>query len=96
MYRKLEDFDLSGKRVLVRLGTDVPLDQVAAAVERSGVSAVALSFSACYARCLIRDNIGELVDRLRLRVALWIGDAGVQRLPPLVQRMSLDALRGTN
>lgn len=30
------------------LGADVPLDQIVTAVERSGVSTVALSFSACY------------------------------------------------
>lgn len=34
------------------LGTDVPLEQIVAAAERSGVSTVALSFSACYARGL--------------------------------------------
>jgi hypothetical protein len=76
-------------------GEQVPLDQVVAAVERAGVKTVALSFSACYARGSLRADLDELVDRLPSGVALWIGGAGVQRLrrlPPSVQRMSLDAL----
>lgn len=82
-------------RVTLNLGTEVPLDQIVAAVERSGVKTAALSFSACYARGSIRADLEELVDRLPSGVALWIGGAGVQRLrrlPPSVQRMSLDAL----
>ena len=81
--------------MLKTLGTDVPMDQIVAAVERTGVGTVALSFSACYPRGPVRDDLKELVGRLPSGVALWIGGAGVQRLrrlPPSVQRMSLDAL----
>ena len=82
-------------RATLNLGAEVPLDQVVAAVERSGVKTVALSFSACYARGSIRADLEELVDRLPAGVALWIGGTGVQRLrrlPPSVQRMSLDGI----
>ncbi len=78
-------------------GTEVPLDQIVAAVERSGVSTVALSFSACYARArgAIRANVEELADRLPRGVAIWIGGAGVRglrRLPSSVERKSLEAI----
>ena len=79
----------------LNLGTDIPMDQVVAAAKRTGVSTVALSFSACYPRGPVRQHIQELTERLRREVTLWIGGAGVQRLtrlPPTVQRMSLDAL----
>ena len=82
-------------RATLNLGTDVPMDQIVAAVERTGVQTVALSFSACCTRGSIRADLEELVDRLPSGVALWIGGAGVQRLrrlPPSVQRMALDAL----
>ena len=79
----------------LNLGTDIPVDQIIAAVQRTGVSTVALSFSACYPRGPVRDHIQELAERLPRGVTLWIGGAGVRRLsrlPPSVQRMSLDAL----
>lgn len=82
-------------RATLNLGTDVPLDQLIAAVERSGVSAVALSFSACYARNSIRDDLEELADRLPRGVSLWIGGAGVRRLrrlPPSVEKKSLESV----
>lgn len=82
-------------RATLNLGTEVPLDQIVAAVERSGVSTVALSFSACYARGAIRANVEELADRLPRGVAIWIGGAGVRglrRLPSSVERKSLEAI----
>ncbi len=51
-------------RTPLNLGADVPLDQIVTAVERSGVSTVALSFSACYSRGSLRDDLEELADRL--------------------------------
>lgn len=86
---------MHASKATLNLGTDVPLDQLVAAVERSGVLTVALSFSACYARGSLRDDLEELAERLPQGVALWIGGAGVQRLrrlPPSVVKMSLDAL----
>jgi len=82
-------------RGTLNLGTDVPLDQVVTAVERSGVKTVALSFSACYARGSIRADLSELVARLPSGVSVWIGGAGAQRLrglPPSVVKKSLDSL----
>jgi DNA-binding transcriptional MerR regulator/methylmalonyl-CoA mutase cobalamin-binding subunit len=82
-------------RATLNLGTDVPLDQIVAAAERSGVKTVALSFSACYARGSIRDDLEEVAGRLPPSVEVWIGGAGVQRLrrlPPSVVRKSLDSL----
>jgi methanogenic corrinoid protein MtbC1 len=82
-------------RATLNLGTDVPLDQIIAAVERSGVSAVALSFSACYARNSVRDHLEELADRLPQGVGIWIGGEGVRRLrrlPPSVEKKSLESI----
>ena len=79
----------------LNLGTDVPMDQVVAAAQRTGVATVALSFSACYPRGSIRSDLEELAARLPGGVTIWIGGTGVRRLsrlPPSVQRMSLDAL----
>jgi len=55
----------------------------------------AISFSACYPRGPVRDHIEEIAERLPQGVTVWIGGAGVRRLPRLptsVLRMSLDAL----
>jgi len=82
-------------RASLNLGADVPLDQIVTAVERSGVSTVALSFSACYSRGSIRDDLEEFADRLPRDVGIWIGGAGVRRLkrlPPSVERKSLESI----
>jgi MerR family transcriptional regulator, light-induced transcriptional regulator len=82
-------------RATLNLGTEVPLDQIVAAAERSGVKTVALSFSACYARGSVRDDLEEVAERLPPSVEVWIGGAGVQRLrrlPPSVNRKSLDSI----
>jgi len=82
-------------RATLNLGTDVPLDQIVAAAERSAVSTVALSFSACYARGSIRDDLEQLADHLPRGVRIWIGGAGVRRLkrlPPAVERKSLGSI----
>jgi methanogenic corrinoid protein MtbC1 len=86
---------LHAGRATLNLGTDVPLDQVVAAVERSGVATVALSFSACYARNSIRDDLAELADRLPRGIGIWVGGEGVRRLrrlPPSVEHMCLQTL----
>jgi len=86
---------LHAGRATLNLGTDVPLDQIVAATERSAVSTVALSFSACYARGSIRDDLEELADHLPRGVRIWIGGAGVRRLkrlPPSVERKSLESI----
>ena len=82
-------------RATLNLGTDVPLDQIIAAAERSGVSTVALSFSARYSRNSIRDHLEELADRLPRGVRIWIGGEGVRRLrrlPPSVENNSLESI----
>jgi len=79
----------------LNMGTDVPMDQIVSAVERSGVLTVALSFSACYPRGPIRAHLDELANRLPPGVEVWIGGAGVRRLsqlPSSVTRKTLDSL----
>ena len=79
----------------LNLGTDVPMDQIVSAVRKTGVTIVALSFSACYPRGPVRAHIEELADRLPPGVEVWIGGAGVRRLPrlpPSVVRKTLDSL----
>ena len=79
----------------LNLGTDVPMDQIVSAAKRTGVTTVALSFSACYPRGSIRGDLEELATHIPEGIAIWIGGAGVgrlSRLPPSVQRMSLGAL----
>ena len=86
---------LHAGRATLNLGTDVPLDQIVSAVEQSRVTTVGLSFSSCYARGSIRDDLEELADRLPRGVAVWIGGAGaarLRRLPPAVERMSLESI----
>jgi len=82
-------------KATVNLGTDIPMEQIVAAVGRSGVRTVALSFSACYPRGSIRAQLQELADRLPPEVTVWIGGTGVRRLsrlPQSVIRTSLDSL----
>lgn len=82
-------------RATLNLGTDVPLDQIIAAAERSKVSTVALSFSACYPRNSIRNDLEELASRLPQGVHIWIGGEGarrMRRLPSSVGNRSLEAI----
>jgi len=82
-------------RATLNLGTEVPVDQLLAAVQRSGARTVALSFSACYSRTSLRADITELAARLPPGTALWVGGAGAQglrRLPPAVVKKSLESL----
>jgi methanogenic corrinoid protein MtbC1 len=86
---------IHASRPTLNLGADVPLDQFIAAVERSGVSAVALSFYACYAGSSVRDHLEELADRLPQGVGIWVGGECVRRLrrlPPSVEKKSLEAI----
>jgi len=79
----------------LNLGTDVPMDQIVAAVERNAVSTVAISFSASYPRGPVGSHLEELVGRLPQGVSVWIGGDGVRRLrrlPASVVRKSLDSL----
>lgn len=79
----------------LNLGTDIPLDQIVAAVHRAGVSTVGLSFSSCYPRGSIGPDLEELASRLPPDVTIWIGGEGVaqlRRLPSSVVRKSLDSL----
>jgi DNA-binding transcriptional MerR regulator/methanogenic corrinoid protein MtbC1 len=84
-----------GETPTLNLGTDVPLDQVVAAIERSGAKTVALSFSACYPRGPVRKHLEELAERLPQGTSVWVGGAGVRRLsrlPPSVVHKRLDSL----
>jgi MerR family transcriptional regulator, light-induced transcriptional regulator len=84
-----------GGSATLNMGTDVPMDQIVSAVQRTRVKTVALSFSGCYPRGPIRAHLEELVSRLPPGVDVWIGGAGVRRLPRLpssVTRKTLDTL----
>lgn len=79
----------------LNLGTDVPMDQISSAVNRSGVSTVALSFSSSYPRGPIGADLEELAKRLPTGVDVWIGGVGVKRLrrlPETVVRKSLASI----
>lgn len=79
----------------LNLGADVPLDQIVAAAQRTGVTTVVLSFSACYPRGPIRAHLEELAVRLPSGVHVWIGGAGVrrlQRLPPPIVKKDLESI----
>ena len=81
--------------VTLNLGADVPMDQIVSAVQRTRVTTIALSFSACYPRSPIRAHLEELANRLQPGVEVWVGGAGVRslhRLPPSVVRKTLDSL----
>ncbi len=79
----------------LNLGADIPVDQIVAAVNRSGVSTLALSFSACYPRGPVGVHLTELRALLPPEVTIWIGGAGVQhlrRLPATVVKKTLESL----
>lgn len=85
----------SSGRATLNLGTDVPMDQIIAAADRTGIDVVALSFSAAYPRGQVRTHLSELAGRLPQGLTVWIGGEGVRRLPrlpPSVVRMSLESL----
>ena len=83
-----------GRRV-VNLGTEVPVDQLARAVEDLGANVVALSFSGSYSYTSVYTDLQDLVARLPSGVAVWVGGGGVapsRRLPPGVRMRSLEEL----
>jgi methanogenic corrinoid protein MtbC1 len=65
-----------GCRVLY-LGTDVPMDQIAAAARERGARAVALSVSAAVTSRRASSGVTHLRALLPRSTALWVGGAGV-------------------
>jgi methanogenic corrinoid protein MtbC1 len=83
------------RRCVVNLGTEVPLDQLVQAVERTPAPFVALSFSAAYPYAAVRAHLHELERRLPPETRVWVGGEAVRRLrklPRAVQKVSLEQL----
>jgi DNA-binding transcriptional MerR regulator/methylmalonyl-CoA mutase cobalamin-binding subunit len=67
----------------ISLGTETPLLDIARAAAAYGAGAVALSFSAAYARRQVAPVLTQLRQALPVEVELWAGGAGVARLDAL-------------
>ena len=83
----------------VNLGANVPMDQIAQAVEQFGTSIVGLTFSGAYQYKKIRAHLLELRALLPPAITIWVGGEGVRRLrklPPGISKFtSLDRLPET-
>ena len=78
---------------LVYLGADVPLEQITAATRECEAQAIALSVSAAVAPRQAAAAITALRRATPRRTALWVGGAGVAKVPKGVGRFeSLAAL----
>lgn len=72
---------LRGHRVLY-LGSDTPVDQIAAAVRDGGADLVVLGISSTVSRSRAATAVEALRDLLPRRVPLWLGGAGAPLKPP--------------
>jgi methanogenic corrinoid protein MtbC1 len=86
---------LRGFRVLY-LGTDTPVEQIAATIRGGDADIVALSISSTYTRARAETSVDSLRKLLRGRARLWMGGAGAPvKAPKGVERLttlqSLDA-----
>jgi DNA-binding transcriptional MerR regulator/methylmalonyl-CoA mutase cobalamin-binding subunit len=68
------------------LGTEIPLEQLVAAVEDTAASVLALSFSGSYPYRTMREALKELAQRLPQDVTIWIGGAGVAQMRRMPDR----------
>jgi methylmalonyl-CoA mutase cobalamin-binding subunit len=69
----------SGKEA-INLGGEVPMDQIAQAVQQFDVDTVGITFSSAYQYKTIRSHLFELRALLPERVQIWTGGEGVRRL----------------
>ena len=79
----------------VNLGTEIPLEQIAQAIEQVKAGTVALSFSSSYPYAQIRRNLEDLRSRISPEIEVWIGGGGarrLKRLPEGVLRKELEHL----
>jgi len=81
---------------VINLGGEVPLDQIASAVERYEVDVLGVTFSGAYQYENIRKYLNELRDSVAQGVDIWIGGDGVKRLRKIpagvIKFKSLDKL----
>lgn len=78
---------------VIYLGADTPIEQIAAAADSSGITAVVLSVSAGVPRARAARDLAWLRESLPRRVLLWVGGAGAPSPPAGAERFaSLGAL----
>lgn len=66
----------------IHVGADVPVDDLVAAVSRSGASVLALGFASLDSSAGER-TVRALRERLPARVEIWLGGAGMPRCAPI-------------
>lgn len=80
----------------INLGAQVPMDQLASAIEKFSIDKVGISFSGAYQYNRIRDDLQEMRALISDDIEIWIGGEGVRRLRKLpagiTKFMSLDEL----
>lgn len=67
----------------INLGSEAPVDEIAAAVRQSGARVLGLTFSTAYPYNSIRSNLVELRALLPESVEIWVGGEGARRLRKL-------------
>jgi len=67
----------------INLGSQVPMDQIAKAIQQFQVDIVAITFSSAYPYKHIRAHLAELRELLPAQVEIWTGGEGVRRLRKL-------------
>lgn len=67
----------------INLGGEVPMDQIASAVQQFQVHSVGITFSGAYQYKHIRAHLLELRDLLPAETEIWTGGEGVRRLRKL-------------
>jgi DNA-binding transcriptional MerR regulator len=68
---------------VVNLGGEVPMDQIARAVEQFRADILGITFSGAYQYSSIRGHLNELRDLIPVDVDIWTGGEGVRRLRKL-------------
>lgn len=67
----------------INLGSQVPMDQISAAIEKFNINKVGITFSGAYQYNRIRDDLHEMRSLISDDVEIWIGGEGVRRLRKL-------------
>lgn len=67
----------------INLGAQVPMDQLAGAIDKFGINKVGISFSGAYQYNRIRDDLLEMRALISDDIEIWIGGEGVSRLRKL-------------
>jgi DNA-binding transcriptional MerR regulator/methylmalonyl-CoA mutase cobalamin-binding subunit len=67
----------------INLGAEVPMDQIAQAVEQLRADIVGVTFSGAYQYSSIRRHLVELREQVSDDIDIWVGGEGVRRLRKL-------------